>query len=441
MELLYRRATDRFLEIPAPRQRWLVTAGFLLVQLLLWTFVLQVLWYRDRSITDVPVYYDYAARIAGGMLPYRDFASEYPPVAMLLFSLPRLLSGSGYGAFAFWFEAEMLAFSCGNVLLISMLAWRRWGTARQVAGALGLYTFFILALGAIVTLRFDLAAAFIILAAAVCYITDRRLAAWVLLGVGLMTKVVPLLVAPLFLALHWRRRQYTWLLWGPVAALATAALIALPFLVASPSGLAGAFLYHAERPLQIESSWASPLLVLHSLGLISADIMNSYGSHNVFSPGSGTAALISGPVTALVLLAGYAMFWRKSAICRAAASSGTPEAVREGSLSGPCLQDLLIRYAALAVGIFIVGGKVLSPQFLIWLLPLLPLVAGRDRRLVLGLFTAVLLLTQWEFPTHYWSLYTLNTHMVVTVAIRNLVLAAMVVALAIGGWRASPLAR
>jgi len=428
MELIFRRATDRFGAYSVSRQRLLVVSGFLLIQIFLWAVVLQVLWYRDRSITDVPVYYDYAARIARGMIPYGDFSSEYPPVAMLLFTLPRLLSGSGYGAFAFWFETEMLTFSCGNIILISVLAWRRWHHIGNLAGALALYTFFILALGAIVTLRFDLAAAFIILASITCYLTDRRLFAWILLGVGLMTKVVPILVAPLFLALHWQRRELREMIIGPLAALGTVALIALPFLMVSPSGLAGAFLYHAERPLQIESSWASPLLVLHSLGLQAVSIMNSYGSHNVFGYGAGTLALISGPVTALLLAVGYLMFRKKTDICRVSGGQ---------RLAKLCTQDLLIRYTAFAIGMFIVGGKVLSPQFLIWLLPLIPLVEGEDRRLVLSMFTAVLLLTQWEFPTHYWSLYTLATHMVMTVALRNLVLAALVAVLVIGGWRAS----
>lgn len=432
MELLYKRASERFGELPVSRQRLVVVTGFILLQVFLWTVVLQVLWYRDRSITDIPVYYEYAARIAQGMFPYRDFSSEYPPVAMLLFTLPRIVSGAGYGAFAFCFEAEMLAFSCGNVLLISVLAWRRWQNVGRLAGALALYTFFILALGAIVTLRFDLAAAFIILAALTCYVTDRRLFAWALLGLGLMTKVVPVLIAPLFLALHWRRRQYGEMLTGPLVALGVTAMIAIPFLLASPSGLAGAFLYHVERPLQIESTWASPLLVLHSLGIIPVDIMNSYGSHNVFSSGSETLALISAPVMALLLIGGYLLFWKNTSNCQQAGGN---------ELAGPCAQDLLIRYSVLAVAMFIVGGKVLSPQFLIWLLPLMPLVTGKDRRLLLVLFTAVLLLTQWEFPTNYWGLYMLKTYMVLSVALRNLVLAALVAAMIVGGWRASALVR
>lgn len=407
----------RFDQLPEARQRWVVTGGFILVQILIWIVALQIFWYGDRGITDTPIYYDYASRMVGGMMPYRDFSSEYPPVAMLLFSLPRLLSGSSYGAFVIWFEAEMLAFSCGIVMLLSALAWRQWRDINRLTGTLGLYCFFIMALGSIVKLRFDLAVAFLFLAALFCFVTDRRLFAWLLLGIGVMTKIVPVLIAPLFLIAHLRRRQYQEMWMGPLAAALTAVIIAIPFLLIAPAGLAGAFLYHAERPLQLESSWATPLLLMKNFGGLDLTIMNSYGSHNVFSAGSEFLATISAPVTMAVLIVAYVVFFRTTAV----------------QMTQREWQMQLTRFVTLTIAIFIVSGKVLSPQYFIWLLPLVPLVAGRDRRLVLGLFTAVLLVTQWEFPARYWNLYMLETDMVITVAIRNLLLAAFVVAVLIGG--------
>ena len=53
---------------------------------------------------------------------------------------------------------------------------------------------------------------------------------------------------------------------------------------------------------------------------------------------------------------------------------------------------------------FVAFGKVLSPQFLIWLIPLVPLVRGR-RGLVASAALAVgLVLTQLWFPYRYWDL-------------------------------------
>lgn len=402
----YEDLKDNFLSLPENKQRRLVTWFFVLAQVLIWIVAFEVVWYGDRSITDTPVYFDYASRISEGMMPYRDFASEYPPVAMLLLSLPRLFSGTGYSWFVIAFEAEMLAFSCGIVWLLSLVAWRQWHNIGKLAGTLATYTVFLLCLGSIVELRFDLAAAFLMLASLTCFVTDRRLAAWLLLGVGIMTKIVPVLIAPLFFISLLRRRKFREMITGPAVMLLTATAIALPFIMIAPSGLANAFLYHVERPLQLESSWASPLLLMSKFAGYDLRIMSSYGSHNVFAQASDTLAMLSGPITALVLLLGYWIYWRRSS----------------NDIETSWDNALLVRFTAIAIATFIFGGKVFSPQFLIWLLPLIPLIKGRDRGLITGLFAAVLLLTQWEFPARYWELYLLQTHMVVEVAARNLLL-------------------
>lgn len=421
----FEKMRQRFDSLPTSRKRWLITGLFLLAQLVIWSAVFEVLWYGDRSITDTPVYYQYASRIAQGMFPYRDFSLEYPPVAVLLFSLPRLISGPDYTWFVFAFEAEMLAFSCGIVVVLSIIAWRQWQSIGKLAGVLGTYTIFLLCLGSIVELRFDLAAAFLILASVACFITDRRLAAWLLLGVGIMTKIIPVLIAPIFLISHFRRRQYNQMISGPALMLVAALAIAIPFLIAAPEGLANAFLYHVERPLQLESTWSTPLLLMAKYSGYSVSIMNSYGSHNVFSSLSNTLAVLSGPVTILVILFSYGVYWRRSR--------------GDGPLQWDSSQ--VIRFAALTIAIFIFGGKVFSPQFLIWLLPLIPLIKGRDRGLITGLFAAVLLLTQWEFPARYWELYLLQKQMVVEVAARNVLLGLLVVVLLVSTGRQSRLER
>ncbi len=351
--------------LPEDRQRRLVTAAFLLLHVLIWLVLFQSLWFGDKHITDTPIYYEYAGRMTDGMLPYRDFASEYPPLAMLLFLLPRLLSGNAYGAFVSWFELEMLLADLAIVLLIS-LAVKRLGDRISLVTALGLYSLFLVSNGSIVQARFDMAAAAVIMAALTAFACGRRLPGWALLGLGVMTKMVPALIAPLFLVWHWRRGERRELWQGPLVALAATAIVALPFLVASPGGFADTFLYHAERPLQIESTWASPLLGASKLFGYQVRILNSFGSHNVFSPLADVFAFLSGPATLLLLLVVYVFYWRYG-------FSGEAED-RMASL---------FYFAAIGIAAFIVLGKVFSPQFLIWLLPLMPLTyrrAGPGRR-------------------------------------------------------------
>ena len=49
-------------------------------------------------------------------------------------------------------------------------------------------------------------------------------------------------------------------------------------------------------------------------------------------------------------------------------------------------------------------GKVLSPQFLIWLVPLVALVRGRRGLAAGSVLVACMVLTQIWFPYRYWRL-------------------------------------
>src|ERR1043166_7328932 len=70
----------------------------------------------------------------------------------------------------------------------------------------------------------------------------------------------------------------------------------------------------------------------------------------------------------------------------------------------PATPERLIRYSAAAVVAFVAFDKVLSPQFMIWLLPLVPLVRGRRGLAASALLGLALLLTQLWFPIRYWDL-------------------------------------
>jgi len=68
------------------------------------------------------------------------------------------------------------------------------------------------------------------------------------------------------------------------------------------------------------------------------------------------------------------------------------------------MPERLVRYSAACVAAFIAFGKVLSPQFLIWLIPLVPLVRGRRGLAASAVLAVALVLTQLWFPYRYWDL-------------------------------------
>jgi hypothetical protein len=73
-----------------------------------------------------------------------------------------------------------------------------------------------------------------------------------------------------------------------------------------------------------------------------------------------------------------------------------------------------------------IGSKVLSPQYMVWLLPLVPLAArGPASAGVCGLFVVSCWTTTQLFPTHYEDLLTLQSPGPEYLVFRNIILLAL----------------
>jgi hypothetical protein len=155
----------------------------------------------------------------------------------------------------------------------------------------------------------------------------------------------------------------------------------LPFLVLSPGGVWRSISVQASRPLQIESLGASLLLAAHQAFGVSLTMKSGHGSQNLAGAAAGTLAALQTVAEVGALLAIWWWFAR-----------------------GRATHERLLRASAAAVCAFVALGKVLSPQFLIWLVPLVPLVRGRRGAAASGLLLAALVLTQIWFPYRYWRL-------------------------------------
>jgi hypothetical protein len=343
--------------------------------------------YQRGALVDTPVYLDYAGQVADGALPYRDFAVEYPPLAFAAFLPPRALAADGPG-YTRAFEDLMGALLVATAAAAAAGATAAGlGTGRALAAGLLVAAGPALA-GSVALTRFDLLPVLLVTLAlgALAARADRLGGA--LLGLGVATKLWPGLALPAVVALAYRRGGRRHALAVAGAALAAAAV---PFAVAlalSPSGLWHALSVQASRPLQIESLGAAAALALWHAGVGGPyEVVTSSGSQNLTGSLAPLAARLSG---ALGLASAGAALWLGIAAVRRA--PGDAAAFGEA-----------VRFALAAVVAAIAFGHVLSPQFVLWLLPFPLLVGGRRGAAAAALTVAILVLTHVEFPWRYWD--------------------------------------
>ena len=339
--------------------------------------------FTRKLLRDTPVYQRYGdAVVHRHKLPYRDFALEYPPGALPVFAAPSLAAAAGdLARYSLWFELEMLACGAAAAALTGFLLVRQSARpARLVAGTLlaGLAP---LALGPVVLSRFDLWPAALTVGALAAMVTERHRLGFILLGIAVAAKVYPVVLFPLAVTYVWRGRGRREGVASALVGVAAAIACFLPFLVAAPDGVWSSLSGQARRPLQIESLGAGALLAAHELWGYAVSGVSSHGSDNLAGRLPDALATAQSLLVAVVLVALWCAFAR-----------------------GPATRDRFLRYSAAAVCAFVAFGKVLSPQYLIWLIPVIPLVRGRRALAAAVLFVVALVLTQLWFPSRYIEL-------------------------------------
>jgi hypothetical protein len=367
-----------------------------------WALTLWVAPWSDERVNDLFVYRTFAAPILDGGLPYRDVAFEYPPLAAPAIAAPGL-AGTGADGFRWAFALWTLLGAAAVVLLCGALARHTGGDARRAMLAAAAMP---LLCGAVLRTHFDLFPVALVLAALLLLARDRPRAGLGVLGLAVMTKVFPIVVAPIVIA--WLvargRRREAWQ--GALVCAAVMVAIAGAAVAVSPDGAFDAARFQVDRPVQIESSPALVVLGLDAVGAGQAESVKSFRSDGLLHPAAGavTSLLLTALVALVVLL------------CVRAAGGA---AGRAGA------RELVLASLAACAG-FALLGKVLSPQFVIWVLPLGALAfAWRMHALAAAVLLAAVL-TQIEFPAHYFDVVAREPLAIGLVALRNVALAAVI---------------
>ena len=386
------------------RARPELTAAVAAVVFLLAWGALHFGFYEREQIVDTPVYESYGRAMADGQVPYRDFEVEYPPLALPVFLVPAL----GDGDYRAAFETLMALLGCFLVLFVAY-------AARELGLGFGSVAFVALSpllIGSVILTRFDLWPAMLTAAALAALVAGRLRLGHLALGLAIAAKLYPGVLLPLAVAYAWRREGRREALRGLGLTIGIVAVTYLPFLLIAPGDTASSIGRQLSRPLQIESLGSAALLAGHHLFGVELTMHSSHGSQNLDGAGADVVAVLVSVVQVAVLVWLWVRFAR-----------------------GPATPQRLATYAAAVLVAFVALGKVLSPQFLIWLVPVVPLARRWSATALLAL---ALVLTQLWFPYRYWDLVDeFDAFVAWLVVARDLALVAVLLVL-MGQERESP---
>jgi hypothetical protein len=379
--------------------------GFSLAWVALLALIEARVYGRPDAVVDVALYQKYAQTMVSGLLPYRDFAFEYPPLALVPILLPVLLGG-GVTEDTTYRQLFALAISAiGMVTVIvtmwSIVALRR--SRRDTAVAAVVLAASPLLLGPLMVGRYDLWPALFAAATIWLLATGRPRWAAVALGLGVLAKVYPVVLAPFAIVYLWRvagRREAAWFtaITGAVVAIGLA-----PFLLLAPDGIIDALTRAFRRPIQVESLAAALLYAREVVTGERVRLIHTFDSYNLRGPDAELVGGVQSIALGIVLLTTLWLFFR-----------GRPSL------------DRLVLACAVALTAWVAFGRVFSPQYLIWLIAPLVLVAGRRWSLPQIAIVVAIVLTGLYYPKFYARYYELREPIWVAVILgRDLVLAAL----------------
>src|SRR6266566_4542166 len=300
--------------------------------------------------------------------PFHNLPHEYPLLSIAPFSLGLIGPTAWYQViFALW----MLLFAAIIFFVLSR--------TRSTSAAIAFAVYLVLGNWGSAAARFDLVPAVLILGAVILAARTKWKWAFALLALATMFKFFPIVLVVPFLIAQQKQYSEKWYYWHRWSALGLycgicilATLLSLSLNIADTIN---PFLYFFNRPIQVESAPATLLWLGNFLGY-PISIIQTYGSVNVMSALTRLVSLLSSLCLIAGLLYTFWLQWR-------------------GKLD-------IYTASLLTVLIIIITGKVFSPQYLIWLAPLVAFVGQANCKWLMT-WGVIGLLTTWVYPNMYNS--------------------------------------
>ncbi|MCX5269073.1 glycosyltransferase family 87 protein [Streptomyces sp. NBC_00199] len=371
-----------------------------MTRLVLLLFVFKVLEFPGPDVTsDVwATYRDWYEVLRGGAFPAADVTWQYPPAAALAILSPGLLPFLDYASAFF-----VLAF-LADLAVLMLLLHTGLRPGRSLRGA-WLWTAGAALLGPTLYSRYDVMVTAVAVGALVAGVR-RPAVMGALTGFAALLKVWPALL----LAGAVRGRA-----WG--AAAVTALALSALFALAMP-GAFGFLAFQRDRGTEVESVSALVLHVARRFGW-PGEVLFRYGSLEFTGPYVDVVNDVALGLTALAC--GWLLLWRRRAVGRL-----RPHTLAEAAFTAVLLST--------------VTSRVISPQYLVWLIGLAAvcLCFGESRMtLPAALVLSAAAVTVLEFPVWFEDVVASTLFGVALIAVRNGLLVAAALTAAVRLWRST----
>jgi uncharacterized membrane protein len=348
--------------------------------------------FRSAKFRDLHLYRQYGDALLAGHLPYRDVFVEYPPGVIPLFAGPSLAPVSAYDAI---FKVLMTLCCIGAIYCVCFALERTGSPPSGIWVAALFLALSPIALGPVSLNTYDAWPALLTVAAVAALVAGRGRLALGLLGAAAAAKLYAVLIVPAAVVWLWRERGRRLALQALAMFAGVAAALVVPWFALSPGGVWDSLHSQVARGLHTESLGASILLVADRVGWYHAHVVSTAPAISRDVAGSLPRALSAGSACLAVLAALAPAF----VLLHRRVSPG-------------------LAFATSVAG-FLAFTKVLSPQYVVWLIPLAPF-GGIAAMLLLA--AALALAQSWYF--HYHDLWAIGPQ-AWTLLSRNLVLLAL----------------
>lgn len=318
------------------------------------------------------LFFGYANFVFDHFVVYKDFMFEYPPAALFFMLVPRIFSAS--------FFIYQIAYLAMIYLLSAVSLWLVMDLAKEKSNLIKILVpiFFILffyLLGPISVFRYDLIPAFLVILALWLKQKNYTKFAYFVLAIGVMTKIYPGLLLAFFIIDDIRDKKKLWINLGFFALGIFISI--LPF-INHLDDLMKFISYQMARGIHLESLWANILIIKHLL------------------TGNNLHPIMEASAISLVPFPKY-MLWLSQLIFVVGYG---------GLISLYAKTRKIFTISILTILLFILTNKVFSPQYLAWLIFLVPLVLLEIKSLKVWLSVVILFaigcyLTKLIYPFLY----------------------------------------